>query len=191
MRHSIFLVALTLLSATSISAQEKTPSLWTKAGFVGLKFTQSSFTNWAAGGENALALDAQFTYQADYKNEKHLWQNRVELNYGFNQTGDAPLKKTTDKIYLNNTNLMYALVTNPDIGTIRETFFFNQLSQSHSLLYPAEGDFKVDGKYTFEVGGKGKSFTQIKDLPASYLAVDGIEIGHHNRIPLWMFGLLY
>ena len=96
-----------------------------------------------------------------------------------------------DKIYLNNTNLMYALVTNPDIGTIRETFFFNQLSQSHSLLYPAEGDFKVDGKYTFEVGGKGKSFTQIKDLPASYLAVDGIEIGHHNRIPLWMFGLLY
>lgn len=102
MRHSIFLVALTLLSATSISAQEKTPSLWTKAGFVGLKFTQSSFTNWAAGGENALALDAQFTYQADYKNEKHLWQNRVELNYGFNQTGDAPLKKTTDKIYLNS-----------------------------------------------------------------------------------------
>lgn len=102
MRHSIFLVALVLLSATSISAQEKAPSLWTKAGFVGLKFTQSSFTNWAAGGENALALDAQFTYQADYKNEKHLWQNRVELNYGFNQTGDAPLKKTTDKIYLNS-----------------------------------------------------------------------------------------
>ena len=102
MRHSIFLVALVLLSATSISAQEKAPTLWTKAGFVGLKFTQSSFTNWAAGGENALALDAQFTYQADYKNEKHLWQNRVELNYGFNQTGDAPLKKTTDKIYLNS-----------------------------------------------------------------------------------------
>lgn len=102
MRHSIFLVALALLSATSISAQEKAPSPWTKAGFVGLKFTQSSFTNWAAGGENALALDAQFTYQADYKNEKHLWQNRVELNYGFNQIGDAPLKKTTDKIYLNS-----------------------------------------------------------------------------------------
>lgn len=102
MRHSIFLVALVFLSATSISAQEKAPSPWTKAGFVGLKFTQSSFTNWAAGGENALALDAQFTYQADYKNEKHLWQNRVELNYGFNQTGDAPLKKTTDKIYLNS-----------------------------------------------------------------------------------------
>ena len=102
MRHSIFLVALVLLSATSISAQEKAPTLWTKAGFVGLKFTQSSFTNWAAGGENALALDVQFTYQADYKNEKHLWQNRVELNYNFNQTGDAPLKKTTDKIYLNS-----------------------------------------------------------------------------------------
>lgn len=93
MKKRILLAALSILAVTGASAQEKLETPWTKAGFVGLKFTQSSFTNWASGGENALALDAQFTYQADYKYEKHLWQNRVEFNYGFNQTGDAPLKK--------------------------------------------------------------------------------------------------
>ena len=97
------LTALAVLSIAAVSAQDEAPaSPWTKAGFIGLKFTQSSFTNWASGGENALALDAQFTYQADYKNNVHLWQNRVEFGYGFNQTADAPLKKTTDKIYLNS-----------------------------------------------------------------------------------------
>ena len=77
MKKRILLAALSILAVTGTSAQEKLETPWTKAGFVGLKFTQSSFTNWASGGENALALDAQFTYQADYKYEKHLWQNRV------------------------------------------------------------------------------------------------------------------
>ena len=95
------------------------------------------------------------------------------------------------KIYLNNTNLMFALVPNPDVGTIRETFFFNQLGQSHALTCPNAGDFMVDGRYLFEVGGKGKTFPQIKDLPDSYLAVDNMEVGHHNRIPLWLFGFTY
>ena len=49
----------------------------------------------------------------------------------------------------------------------------------------------VDRKYLFEVGGKGKNFDQIKDIPNSYLAVDKTEVGYQNRIPLWMFGLLY
>ena len=104
MKKRILLTALSILAVTGASSQEKLETSWTKAGFVGLKFTQSSFTNWASGGENALALDAQFTYQADYKYEKHLWQNRVEINYGFNQTCDAPLKKTTDKKNLNTNN---------------------------------------------------------------------------------------
>lgn len=56
---------------------------------------------------------------------------------------------------------------------------------------PKTGDFLIDGKYLFEVGGKGKTFDQIKDFPDSYLAVDDVECGHKNRIPLWMFGLLY
>ncbi len=96
-----------------------------------------------------------------------------------------------EKIFLNNSNLMFAYTTNPNIGTVRETFFLNQLTTEHYLTYPASGDFLVDGKYLFEVGGRKKSFEQIKDMVDSYLAVDDTEIGHHNRIPLWMFGLLY
>ncbi|WP_075559547.1 ATP-binding protein [Parabacteroides timonensis] len=96
-----------------------------------------------------------------------------------------------DKIYLDNSNLMYALSSNTDIGTLRETFFFNQLSVYHELLLPRQGDFYVDRHYLFEVGGRTKTFDQIKDVSDSFLAVDGTEVGHHNRIPLWMFGLLY
>ena len=89
------------------------------------------------------------------------------------------------------TTMMFALTPNVDTGTLRETFFMNQLSQSHEVRYPAAGDFLVDRKYLFEVGGKGKTFDQIKDIENSYLAIDNTEIGHKNRIPLWMFGLLY
>lgn len=96
-----------------------------------------------------------------------------------------------EKIFMDNSNLMYAYATNPNIGTVRETFFLSQLAVDHSVTYPAKGDFLVDGKYLFEVGGRKKSFEQIKDMADSYLAVDDTEIGHHNRIPLWMFGLLY
>jgi predicted AAA+ superfamily ATPase len=96
-----------------------------------------------------------------------------------------------DKIYLNNSNLMYALTPQIDKGSLRETFFCNQASTVSSVVLPQTGDFLVGGKYLFEVGGKGKSFDQIKDIPDSYLAVDDIEFGRKNRIPLWMFGLLY
>ncbi len=96
-----------------------------------------------------------------------------------------------EKIFMDNSNLMYAYATNPNIGTVRETFFLSQLAVDHSVIYPAKGDFLVDGKYLFEVGGRKKSFEQIKDVDDSYMAVDDTEIGHHNRIPLWMFGLLY
>ncbi|MBQ9473092.1 MAG: ATP-binding protein [Bacteroidales bacterium] len=95
------------------------------------------------------------------------------------------------KIYLNNTNLMYALTTQINTGTLRETFFLNQTACSHEVCYPKQGDFLIDHKYLFEVGGKSKTFEQIKDIPNSYLAIDGIETGSKNRIPLWMFGLLY
>jgi len=96
-----------------------------------------------------------------------------------------------DKIYINNPTMMFALTPKVDTGTLRETFFMNQLSQHHEVRYPATGDFLIDRKYLFEVGGKGKSFDQIKDIENSYLAIDNTEIGHKNRIPLWMFGLLY
>lgn len=96
-------IAVNARDLSSSEAEENTNAkAWTKAGFVGLKFTQSSFSNWASGGDDAVALDAQFTYQANYKKNAHLWQNRLELGYGINQTSNERAKKTTDKIYLNS-----------------------------------------------------------------------------------------
>ena len=96
-----------------------------------------------------------------------------------------------DKIYLGNTNLSYSLSTNREIGTLRETFFANQVGAMHTLQYPKKGDFFACGKYLFEVGGRRKTFEQIKDEPDSFLAVDETEIGYGNRIPLWLFGFIY
>ena len=97
-----------------------------------------------------------------------------------------------DKIYCDNTNIMYSLTGDINAGTKRETFFLNQLkSAGYVVFYPDKGDFIVDGKYLFEVGGKDKSFDQIKDIPDSFLAIDDVEVGRGNKIPLWMFGLLY
>ncbi len=94
-----------------------------------------------------------------------------------------------DKIYLDNPNLY--IYKNANIGTIRETFFINQLSKNYDIVSPKQGDFLVDGKYTFEIGGKNKSFKQIKELPNSYVVSDDIEIGFGNKIPLWLFGFLW
>lgn len=97
-----------------------------------------------------------------------------------------------DKIYCDNTNIMYSFSENINIGTKRETFFLNQLrSAGYEVVYPQTGDFVVDGRLLFEVGGRRKTFEQIKDIPDSYLAIDGEEIGRGNKIPLWMFGFLY
>lgn len=97
-----------------------------------------------------------------------------------------------DKIYCDNPNLMHALTTRIDTGTLRETFFVNQIrAAGHEILYPPAGDFKVDGKWLFEIGGKGKTFKQIKDVPDSFVVNDGVEIGVGNKIPLWLFGFLY
>ena len=95
-----------------------------------------------------------------------------------------------EKVYLENPNLMYALTPRSDIGNIRETFFANQLMRSHEVTFSGKGDFLVDSLYTFDVGGKNKKFDQIKDVSNSFLAVDDIDTGHGNKIPLWMFGLL-
>jgi len=94
-----------------------------------------------------------------------------------------------EKIYLNNTNLLSIL--DSQIGTVRETFFLNSLSVKHNVTYPKKGDFLVDTKYLFEIGGKNKGFTQIKDIENSFVVADDIEIGFKNKIPLYLFGLLY
>lgn len=96
-----------------------------------------------------------------------------------------------EKVYLENTNLMYALAPTSDIGNIRETFFANQLKANHTITFSGQGDFRIDDTYTFEVGGKTKNFEQIKDIPNSYLAIDNVEYGTGKQIPLWLFGFLY
>ena len=95
------------------------------------------------------------------------------------------------KLFCDNTNLMYALAPSPDKGTLREVFFNNQLSVRNVTTYPARGDSLVNGMHLFEIGGEKKTFAQIKDMPDSYLAVDGLEVGRGARIPLWLFGFLY
>ncbi len=94
-----------------------------------------------------------------------------------------------EKIYLDNTNLLSIAESN--IGTIRETFFLNATAQTHNVTYPQKGDFLIDNNYLFEIGGRNKGFTQIKDIPNSFLACDDLEIGYGNKIPLWLFGFLY
>jgi len=96
-----------------------------------------------------------------------------------------------EKVYLANANLMYALSPSEvNVGTLREAFFADQVGSGHALAYSGSGDFVVDDRYTVEVGGRRKSFNQIKDLPNSLLAIDGVEVGQENKVPLWMFGFL-
>ncbi len=104
--------------------------------------------------------------------------------------GDSIFAKP-EKLYLNNTNINNSYCQNSDIGTIREEFFVNQISLLHNVNYSLIGDFLIDDKYIVEVGGKNKSFNQIKDAENSFIVADDIEIGFENKIPLWLFGFLY
>jgi predicted AAA+ superfamily ATPase len=97
-----------------------------------------------------------------------------------------------EKIYLRNTNLIYAIAEeNAVIGNLRETFFINQLTHDHKINLPKNGDFLVNDTYTFEVGGKNKTRQQIGAIKDAYLVIDNIETGVNKTIPLWMFGFLY
>lgn len=108
--------------------------------------------------------------------------------------GDFANKKLLnkpDKIYLENINLYNILCSSGNIGSIRESFFVSQMKINSSIKYAKVGDFMVNDKYLFEIGGKNKNFLQIKDIKDSFLALDDIEIGFKNKIPLWLFGFLY
>lgn len=104
--------------------------------------------------------------------------------------GNQLLRKP-DKIYINNTNLLNCFSVKPEVGTVRETFFLNQTSVDNVLTLPSNGDFMLNQQWIFEVGGKNKANNQIKGLENSYLALDSIETGYGNVIPLWVFGFLY
>ncbi len=97
------------------------------------------------------------------------------------------------KIYLNNSNLLWAVGNSSsqiDRGTLRETYLLSALP-FYRVSYSKQGDFLVDGKHTIEVGGKNKTQKQLRGLSNSYIAMDGIEQGYKNVIPLWLFGFLY
>jgi hypothetical protein len=97
-----------------------------------------------------------------------------------------------EKVYLDNPNQMYALSLGaPNAGTLRELFFLNMLALKCKTALAAKGDFLVDDRYVFEIGGNKKGFEQIKDEQNAYLACDDMEIGFKAKIPLWLFGFLY
>ncbi len=98
-----------------------------------------------------------------------------------------------EKIYFNNTNLLYSMrrFGNVDPGSVRETFFLNSLKPDHEVTYSQHAEFLVNGEFTFEIGGRSKDFSQIKDVENSFIVSDGIETGFGRRIPLYLFSFLY
>ncbi|QGK74419.1 ATP-binding protein [Flavobacterium sp. SLB02] len=140
---------------------------------------------------SALANKIQVTRKTIIDNLLHLADASVINTIYKNQFGVSSLQKP-EKIYLENTNFIYALSPEePNIGNVRETFFLNQLRQNHRVTYHDKADFTVNEKYVFEIGGKNKSKAQIAGLNNAYIVQDQIAFGIENTIPLWLFGLLY
>ena len=120
-----------------------------------------------------------------------LQKGRIIRMVSATSRGEAIIKKP-EKIYLDNPNIFKILCLKPDIGTLRESFFSGIICNAgHSITASKKGDFIIDEKYTIEVGGKGKTFKQIKDMTNSYVVADELEVGNGNKIPLYLFGFLY
>ena len=138
----------------------------------------------------ATATGLQRNTVLEYLN--HLGDAKL-INLLFSDIASVKKMQKPDKIYLENPNLLYALATTPvKTGTIRECFAVNQLGYGHTVEYgKSQGDFKVDGRWTFEVGGENKSFSQIANAPDSFVLSDDIEMPRGNKLPLWMIGFLY
>jgi len=120
-----------------------------------------------------------------------LQKGRIIRMVSATSRGEAIIKKP-EKIYLDNPNIFNVLCQRPDVGTLRESFFSGIICNAkHSITASKKGDFIIDDKYTIEVGGKNKSFKQIKDMDNSYVVADDIEVGNGNKIPLYLFGFLY
>ncbi len=128
-------------------------------------------------------------YNRLYKYLYYLHKGKIITLVASKTSGDNIFSKP-EKIYLNNTNLHYAYCTKAEIGTIREVFFKAMLFQ-YELLIPTKGDFFIDNKYIFEIGGKNKTKKQIKGVDNSYIVLDDIEVGGEHKMPLWLFGFLY
>ena len=121
----------------------------------------------------------------------YLLSNAGIINLLSQEGSAGSILQKPEKIYLNNPTLMLALDERANTGTLRETFFMNQVSVNHIVTAPKVGDFYVQNMYTFEVGGKNKTQKQIAGIKSAFTAIADIEYGQGNRIPLWMFGFLY
>lgn len=107
------------------------------------------------------------------------------------ETGGIRSLGKVEKVFMDNSNLMYALANdNTNIVNVRETFFYNQTRVTQDVIASKVSDFVI-GEHTFEVGGKGKGGAQIENVPNGHIVKDDIEYGFGRTIPLWTFGLLY
>ncbi|GHV17566.1 ATPase AAA [Spirochaetia bacterium] len=143
-------------------------------------------------GINRQTLIAYIQYLAEARLTRNLYK----------EAGGISVLQKPDKLFLENTNLMYLFKGSSwDTGNVRETFLANQLAYEHAITFPDAGDFLVDGKYLIEVGGKRKTRRQLKDADAqaelagadsaAWVAADDIEYGYDKKIPLWLFGFMY
>ncbi len=152
--------------------------------------TSSSFTVNINKMSRDLAISREYVYE--YIN----YLESAGLIHCLHSTGKGyALVRKPQKMFLRNPNLLVAINSHlrsaSEQGSLRETFFVDQLSTITGVSPDDRGDFMLADKYVVEVGGSGKSFRQVRGLKDAYLAVDGIEIGQGNRIPLYMFGFLY
>ena len=137
-----------------------------------------------------LAAKVGITKSTLYKYIEYLAKAELVLHISHEAKRFNAVRKP-DKLYLANTNLFNALCIKNEKGTLREAFFASMVCPGHSLHYLSKGDFLLDEKYVIEIGGRSKGFSQIKDIPESFVVADDIEIGFGSKIPLWLFGFLY
>jgi hypothetical protein len=142
---------------------------------------------------NISSLSAKIgIHRNSLNNYLHYLEQAKIISLLFPDGNSTAVLQKPGKIFLNNTTLLAALAEQQsNIGTVRETFFLSQLQPLHKMHLPKQGDFLVNGKYTFEVGGKGKGQKQLSGIENAWVVKDDIEFAMMKTIPLWMFGLLY
>ena len=139
-----------------------------------------------------LARSLEATRETVVQYLHHLGRARV-LNLLFSGAKNYAKLAKPDKLYLENPNMLHALCSHaPETSTIRESFAVCMISKDHVVEYgKSRGDFKIDGTYTFEIGGPDKGFSQIAGMENAFVFADGIEMPAGRKLPLWMLGFIY
>jgi predicted AAA+ superfamily ATPase len=142
---------------------------------------------------NVTKLASQTGIARNIVNNYFQYMEQAELlKLMYPQGNSTALLPKPEKVYMENSNLMYAIAAEGvNRGSLRETFLLNQLKSLGDVALSKEGDFLFRGKFTFEVGGKNKGNSQIKKVKNAYRVLDDVVVPHGNVIPLWMFGFLY